>query len=105
MRDMRLAADGSHPSPAALRHVPKVDKGIPMPPPGRRGREGGYNINSLPWRRMDVGDSFIFPRGRCRDLTMWHIAACSAARRRTLVAGEEFVARILDGAVRIWRAA
>lgn len=38
--------------------IVRIDKNVPMPQPAPRGRPNRY-----PWKNMEVGDSFLFPKG------------------------------------------
>lgn len=49
-----------------------------------------------PWSKMEVGDSFFVEDGEVRKIAG---AACHAGRR----AGKRFVARSVEGGVRVWR--
>lgn len=71
----------------------KIDKGIPLPPPAKGGRNGKY-----PWREMEVGDSFFMP-GAARSGAPQYLAG-----QRT---GFRFSSRgVIENGVkgrRIWR--
>lgn len=49
-----------------------------------------------PWSQMEVSDSFFVPDGEIRKIAG---AACHAGRR----SNKRFVARAVDGGVRVWR--
>lgn len=101
---MELARSASgltpHPSPTASAPYVTIDKGIPIPPI-QRGRKRGPNF--LPWRHMQVGDSFVFP---CPGGDPGAIAgrASSEAGRRMRA---KFTSRsvVEDGVrvIRVWR--
>ncbi len=70
-----------------------VEKGIPVT---RRFREP----YKYPFNDMDVGDSFFIPNGQDRIRSAR--ARCSQVKANT---GREYIARIVDGGVRVWRIA
>ena len=84
--------------------VPAIDKGIPIPPLQRRGRgKECWNLSRSPWRQMEVGDSFVFPRGNYPDVSAWRMGATSAVCSRNKRGRGQFLIRMLDGVPRIWR--
>jgi hypothetical protein len=91
----------SHPSPPASAPCVTIDKGIPMPPVDHS-RNGRKKPLWLPFRQMEVGDSFVYP-GATADRAG---AAVSEASRRMAAT---FAVRTIteDGkrVVRVWRVA
>ncbi len=69
----------------------KIDRGVPMParptPPGRKTR--------YQWEKMEVGDSFLFPRG----LRGAHQQAAQASKKY----GRTFRVRKTPDGFRCWR--
>jgi hypothetical protein len=72
----------------------EIEKDVPTPAWGRRGRHRIY-----PWNEMEVGDSFILP--------YWHPASAHAlAHQASKRLGRKFKAsKITDGQFRVWRVA
>lgn len=70
----------------------EIEKDIPIPAMSApRGRKEKY-----PWSTMDVGHSFFVPDGNVKMLN----SSASKAKLRT---GRTFVARQVEGGVRVWR--
>jgi hypothetical protein len=74
----------------------EVQSGIPIPdinrnPPTRR-------HSKYPWHTMNVGDSFFAPNVTVKGFAG---TAYSAGKRH----GRTYVARTMDGGVRVWRTA
>jgi len=69
----------------------RVDTDVPMPPhrlaPNQR----------YPWHQLEVGHSFFVPNGNVKSLQ------CSASKRKAK--GEAYIARTVEGGVRVWRTA
>ena len=74
----------------------RVQKGIPIPVVKRRGPGGGKEPK-YPWREMEIGDSFLFPRAIGR-------ASYAAAIQASRYMGKTFVVRSTDEGFRCWRA-
>jgi hypothetical protein len=74
-----------------------IQKGVPIPAVKPRGREGSSPAK-YPWRKMSVGDSFLFPS----PITRQAFAAASLAEKFT---GYRFVVRKTDEGYRCWRIA
>ena len=70
-----------------------IEHGIPLPP---RRQSGPRRVERRPWSRMAVGDSFFVSEG---ELHAEHAAAASASRAQS----KKFVARLVNGGVRVWR--
>ncbi len=76
----------------------QIDHGIPIPPAPPQGRPRGASGKRVyPWRKMAVGDSFVFP-GDLRD-------AWQRVHARKIHDSYRYEPRRLDGAIRIWRVA
>ena len=76
----------------------QIDSGIPIPPAPPQGRPRGVPGAWLyPWRKMAIGDSFIFP-GDLKDA--WQRVH---SRKRSNAA--RFEPRRWNGVIRIWRVA
>lgn len=73
----------------------EIQSGIPVPEINRNPKERN---SKYPWHSMNVGDSFFVA-----DLTSKGFAGTvySAGKR----SGKKFIARAVDGGVRIWRIA
>jgi len=70
-----------------------IESGVPAPTSNRRTFAQKY-----PWRELEVGQSFLEPATCFRTMQ----AGASLAGKRL---GKKFVARIVDGGVRVWRTA
>lgn len=102
MSDMRLSEDASHPAIAASTPCVKIDKGVPIPPIDRS-RAGSRKKDAwLPFRRMQIGDSFIHPSANAARAG----AAVSEASRRMPAT---FLMRTVEEngerIIRVWRVA
>lgn len=79
----------------------EIDRDVPLPAgaPAAGGRPEIY-----PWRKMEVGDSFLYPMGTDAPKVVSRVAAKRAhdAGRRS---GRKFSCRREAGGVRIWRTA
>ena len=64
-----------------------VDKGVPIPDGNRK---------KYPWTDMEVGDSFLIPGAR-------HGAAGSMIASRKKHVGHQYVCRMEDAGLRVWR--
>ena len=69
----------------------KIDHKVPLPPPIRKKGPAKY-----PWLAMKVGDSFFVPEGKINNLR-------ASASRASTDFKWKFVARAVEGGVRIWR--
>lgn len=70
----------------------KIEKGIALPESSaRRGTPPKY-----PWRTMEVGDSFLFPREKKSPHSQAHQSSIIYAPRK-------FIARLTPDGVRCWR--
>ena len=65
-----------------------IEKGIPVPTNGRRAK--------WPWKDMEIGDSFLIPDAKQKNVQPMASIAGSRLSRR-------FIARQADGGVRVWR--
>jgi hypothetical protein len=70
--------------------IAAIEKGIPVPTDARRAK--------WPWKDMDVGDSFLMPDAKQKNVQPMTSIAGSRLNRR-------FIARQVDGGVRVWRVA
>lgn len=75
----------------------RIEKGIPMPTVTTRGLEGSSKVK-YPWRKMEIGDSFLFPT----EIQRQSYAAATQASRLT---GFRFAVRRTDAGYRCWRVA
>ena len=71
-----------------------------MPPPYIGGPEPIY-----PWKTMEVGDSFLYPRRPDKDMASLRRDVASHASRTGRKIGRKFSLRNLEGedGVRVWR--
>ena len=85
-----------------IRHMPvkkhasgriKIDRNIPLP----ESRRNGDPYRKYPFREMEVGDSFLFPKAIGVNTARSNIAQTS---RRL---GRKFVIRQTERGVRCWR--
>jgi hypothetical protein len=74
-----------------------IDKGLAIPDAGhtKRGAPPKY-----PWKEMDVGDSFAWPRHLKRSGTY-----SVSLQKSKLLAPKKFVTRAYNGELRCWRVA
>ncbi len=68
----------------------KIERGIPL------ARDGRGRRSSLPWEDMQIGDSFLVPRGKINN-------CCKIAGDHALRRGTKYACRTVEGGVRIWR--
>jgi hypothetical protein len=66
-----------------------IDKDVPL---------ASTKKNALPYKEMEVGDSFLVPEGKMQTISNsnWRIGKALGAK---------FTARRVDGGVRVWRVA
>lgn len=86
------SGEGSVPKQMFTMQYP-VEHNIPLPPPRR---SGPSRKERRPWSEMVVGDSFFVPDG---EIHAERCAAASASRAKA----KQFVARVVDGGIRVWR--
>ena len=65
----------------------EVSRDVPVPEPRRR----------YPYVDMDIGDSFVMPAGSSMQVV------CNANYRAGKRLGRKFIARKLEGGIRVWR--
>jgi hypothetical protein len=70
----------------------KIEKGIPCPPRSK------YNSSKYPWRTMEVGDSFLFPKDLNRQ-TCYQ----SGVYHNNRHGDKRFVVRSTPEGYRCWR--
>lgn len=102
MSDMRLSEDASHPAIAASTPCVKIDKSIPVP--GHGIGKTGYTPEGRALVRMEVGDSFVWPRKGDKGLEdVRNRVQASASRLKP----KKFTTRILEEngvrVLRVWR--
>lgn len=68
-----------------------IDKNIPIPPEGRRGKQERY----YPWKDMEIGDSFL-----SAENDAYIRRSMSYQNKNTEKA---FISRNVEGGVRVWR--
>lgn len=66
----------------------EIEKSVPMPPERKR--------MNLPYDQMEIGDSFLV-----KDVPMQTI--CSANYRYGKRRNVRFMARVVEGGIRVWR--
>lgn len=92
----------SHPSPISSEPCVAVDRGIPMP---SYNREGGRPAK-WPWRRMEIGDSFVMREHVDRLSTVSVSTRITGAQKAT---GRKFSQRKVEEngklVIRVWRTA
>jgi len=75
----------------------KIDKNIPLPPPGKRGpKQSRY-----PFKEMEVGDSFIFDDYDRVRMSSGSTAARIYGSNQDPV--KKFATRKMGNKIRIWR--
>lgn len=72
-----------------------IEKGIPLPE--RRPRREASR--QYPWSSLEIGHSFFIPA----PMTTLKLSSSLAYRHQNL--GPRYVARTIDGGVRVWRVA
>jgi len=70
----------------------KIERGIPMP-----AKRNG--LPKYPWRELEVGDSFFFATDSTPEIANLRALASTSSRRMD----RKFMARKVDGGIRIWR--
>ena len=70
-----------------------IDRGLPVPEAAANSKS-----NQLPYRLMEVGDSFAYPAERPQ-----HHAYNSAQNATVRLHPKKFVARMTAGKARVWR--
>jgi|HubBroStandDraft_5_1064220.scaffolds.fasta_scaffold1245604_2 hypothetical protein len=71
----------------------KIDKGIPIP-----GYPTGKGKRGYPWKKMEIGDSFLFPSDT-QEMSCRHIVMM---QNRTYKP-KHFICRKTDEGLRCWR--
>lgn len=74
----------------------KIDKNIPIPPADRRGLATS-RTTKYPFRKMQIGESFLFPKGT--KVSNARSAAQQTARRSNM----KFSVRQIEEGIRCWR--
>jgi hypothetical protein len=69
-----------------------IDKNVPLPERAMQARDRKYR-----WRSMEIGDSFLFPKGFAYKSGR---AAAAKAGKRT---GQQFITRVINCRLRVWR--
>lgn len=70
----------------------QIDTNVPLP----RAKRAPWS-KKYPWHGMKVGDSFFVPAGNLKSLR----ASASIQKAK----GEAYIARTVEGGVRVWRTA
>lgn len=83
-----------------MRIIPKIDRGIPIPPPNpSKSRDYKW-----PWLKLDVGDSFLAPLDGADEMVVRHRmrAQCVNTGKKL---SKTFRAERDKRGVRVWRTA
>lgn len=78
----------------------RVERGIPLPPPGHAGKPSGRTNLRYPWGEMQRGDSFFVPSARISRGSLEQ--SCSRAAKEQ---GRRYALRAVPGGWRVWRIA
>lgn len=102
--DSRLSEDASHPAIAASTPCIKIDKSVPIPEYGIG--QTGYTPEGRALVRVEVGDSFVWPRKGDEGLEDTRNRVTAAVRR---LKPKKFTTRIVEEegvrVLRVWRVA
>lgn len=79
----------------------KIESGIPLPSP-RRARLGG-KWGTLPFAKLEVGQSFLVPAKDMEQKKKTRDSLSSTCATQGKKLDRRFVTRIMDDGIRVWR--